>query len=154
MALSVEEAGPVIVPGPTVVQSQVEVAETQANASLSLQPRSKLTPDEISRPEAEEVVEVVPDDVSETFKVTSPDEPPPDNPLPAVTAVMSPLPPVLSVDEMVMVEPEAEMEVAPEPAKVNAPATSLTLLTMALSSRATEGDCPAPITMPVPATRE
>ena len=91
--------------------------------------------------------------MSETFKVTSPDEPPPDNPLPALTAVMSP-PALLSVEEMVMVEPEAEMEVAPEAAKVKEPAKLLTLLTMALSSRATEGDCPAPITMPVPATRE
>ena len=72
-------------------------------------------PDDISSPEYEEVVVDVPVVDKEMARLTSPEEPPPVKPAPAETAVISPLEPVESVDEMVMVVPEVETEVAPEP---------------------------------------
>ena len=79
----------VTVPDPTVAQSQVEVELSQASAWLSVQPRRRESPDENSRPEAEEVVDDKPFEIETNLGVREP----PDtwSPLPVKSDIVSPL---------------------------------------------------------------
>ena len=103
--------------------------------------RSNDKPLENSSPEAEVVVVLVPDEVRATARLTSPEDPPPVKPFPAETAVISPLElvPVLSVEEIVILEPEVETVVAPEPVIVRAPVVVFKLETSASVDKLTRG---------------
>ena len=98
----------------------------------------------------------VPDVGSSTDKVTEPLLPPPVKPLPAVTPSMSPDDEELldDVEEMVIVLPEVETVVPPEPEMVKAPVASLTLVTIPAESRETTGFWPPVTLMPVPPVTE
>lgn len=150
---SVNEVAP-----PEVAQSQVAVAETHPNVSPSAHPRNSVTPDENSSPEAEDVVVLVPDVVRATASEASPDVAPPVKPFPAVTPVMSPLVLELEeledVEEIVIVEPDVEIEVPPDPCIVKAPETSLTVDTIPSAESETTGFCPPVTLIPVPPVTE
>ena len=77
-------------------------------------------------------------------RVTLPEVPPPESPVPAVTPVISPS---FVVEEMVMVLSDVEMLVAPEPLSVNSP---IVLFSVSTPLFDIVGVCPMPINMPDP----
>ena len=87
---------------------------------------------------------MVPEVVSATARLTAPDDPPPERPVPAVTPVISPS---LPVEEMVIVEPDVEILVAPEPFTVISPVDPFSVSTPLFVIL---GVCPVPIRMPDP----
>ena len=115
---------------------------------MFVQPRSRLRPEENCRPEADEVVVDVPDEVRLTAKLASPLEAPPVKPSPALTAVMSPLED--EDEEIVIVDPDVLIEVPPEAAIVIAPVVLFKDVTSSVVSRETVGFWPAVTAIPVP----
>ena len=145
------------IPPLPAVQSHVAVAATQARVSVSAQPLSSDTPEEdTSSPELVEVLDDVPDVGRSTERVTEPLLPPPVNPSPAVTPSMSPdeLELEEDVEEMVIVVPDVETDVPPEPAIVKAPVALLTEVTRPAVSKETTGFCPPVTLTPVPPVTE
>ena len=61
--------------------------------------------------------------MSSIFKVTSPEVPPPDNPVPAVTAVMSPLPPPPPPEIVIVFVAPVPVASTPDPTKFRVVAT-------------------------------
>lgn len=86
------------VPEEPVPHSQTAEVEFHFKTWVSEQPPKSLIPVEVaSKPELAEVVVVVLVVVASTVNVTAPELPPPVNPFPAVTPVISPSPPTVSV---------------------------------------------------------
>ena len=91
-----------VVPDPDepVPHSQTAELEFHFSTWVFVHPPNNLNPSELtSKPEFDEEVLVVLVVVASTVKVTPPELPPPDKPLPAVTPVIVPLPPVVSVSQ-------------------------------------------------------
>lgn len=113
------------------------------------QPRSNDSPEENSKPDADDVVELVPEVVRPIARLASPLEAPPVRPFPALTAVISPE--ELDDEEIVIVEPEVETDVPPEPEIVKAPEVLLIVVTIWVVSKETVGFWPVVTAIPVPA---